>query len=220
MNLNLTRSLRKTQYLENEERIRSLTSQGAKRNLHIIELKSFMDRWIKNFTHIKRGGLPLLSATRKDLIKFLLLWNLVGCKCQIPPPPYITTLLKGAKERQLSNWFSTFKLWTSWHCHTCESKEKLNCFLKIATQQLRGQNQLYPLFRSDQIHPSSNHNRKDIVFKKTPVIKIETPIIIKTKSDENLKLDLSYFLINSWCKVMMIEIKWYPNLQKVKNICQ
>ena len=99
MNLKLTHSLRKTQYLEFEEIIRSLTSQGAKRNLH-NRTQIFYGQVDKKTSHTsKEEGLPLFTDTRKDLIQFLLLWNLVGCKCQIPPPPYITTLLKGAKEK-------------------------------------------------------------------------------------------------------------------------
>ena len=130
MNLKLTHSLRKTQYLEFEERIRSLTSQGAKKT-SIIELKSFMDRGIKNLTHIKRGGAAPFYQHQKGSYSIFVVykfWLAVNVKY---PLPLISQLCsRGQKRRQLSNWFSTFKLWTSWHCHTCESKEKLNSFLK------------------------------------------------------------------------------------------
>ena len=130
MNLKLTHSLRKTQYLEFEERIRSLTSQGAKRNLHNRTQIFYGQVDKKLHTHEKRRGCPFFPPPEKILLNFCCyeIWLAVNVKY---PLPLISQLCsRGQKRRQLSNWFSTFKLWTSWHCHTCESKEKLNSFLK------------------------------------------------------------------------------------------
>jgi hypothetical protein len=58
--------------LEFEERIRSLTSHGAKRNLH-NRTQFFYGQGDKKTSHTsKEEGLTLLTNTRRDLIQFLL----------------------------------------------------------------------------------------------------------------------------------------------------
>ena len=70
MNLKLTHSLRKTQYLEFEERIRSLTSQGAKRNLHNRTQIFYGQGDKKLHTHQKRRGCPFLPTPEGILFNF------------------------------------------------------------------------------------------------------------------------------------------------------
>ena len=86
MNLKLTHSLRKTQYLEFEEIIRSLTSQGAKRNLHNRTQIFYGQVDKKLHTHQKRRGCPFLPTPEKILFNFCFyeIWLAVNVKYPLP----------------------------------------------------------------------------------------------------------------------------------------